>query len=235
MIRTNSAERSDDGHSLVAQPSPNDNQLRNEDERIPAPEQPSGSSEDANSLRLTVPGIRLTPVNGTLSAGAVSSCESLLSPQDPNFLSAFSIPSPASASSSSSSSPIPGPNSLPQVFINDASTMGNGEFNVESLLANASLDPSGFEEGLYGQMLDHIMRVDQAKADQMYNYGMNDRSQPNCTCGCINNPMAYNNIIELSVRLRKAVEALTRIVEHRERSMDCELYSKVCDLDKFTS
>ena len=112
--------------------------------------------------------------------------------------------------------------------------MEDGEFNVENLLAASSLEPYGFEDGLYGKILDRIMQSDQASTGGLY---ADTRHHPGHlgTCGCINDSAAYNYILELSVRLRKAAEALGRVADHRPDRPGCELYSRIYELDRLTS
>ncbi len=135
--------------------------------------------------QLTLPGVYLSPVSPT-SSGAASSCESLLSPQDFNYLSTCNGVSP---SSSSSNSPMPEHPSLPRVMVNDVPLMDDpSHFNVESLLAATHL-----EEGLYGHMLDQMMQVDKLRHDCV----MKEHSFSGRNCGCINDHIAYTNILEL--------------------------------------
>lgn len=192
---------------------------------------PHNESSGPSSLRLTIPNMNLSPMS--LSPGATSSCESLLSPQDPHFLSAYNLPSPtSSASSSMRSSPMSAHSALPHVMINDPTSMDGGEFNVEHLLSTGSLEPSGFEDGLYGKILDRIMQNDQ---DRLYECDPRHHAGHTATCGCINDSAAYTYILELSVRLRKAAEALGRVAEHRPDRLDCELFSRIYELDRITS
>ncbi|KAI5121562.1 hypothetical protein M0805_000743 [Coniferiporia weirii] len=231
------AQKSATGQTLGSQSSDDDSELplnstgcdsvEGSDGKRPFNHAPSLLVEPAH---LNIPGVQLTPVS--LSAGAASSCENLLAPQDPHFLRAYSLPSPPS--SPSSNSPRPAQRALPMA---DASMCGTS-FNVGDLLGSASgsMKQTGLEDGIYGHMLDHIMRTDEAKKAGLYC----DTSAPGRArdiCGCIDNATAYNNLLELSVRLRKAVESLGRVADHRQGvpEFDCQLYSKICELDKLTS
>lgn len=88
-------------------------------------------------------------------------------------------------------------------------------------------------------MLDHMMRTDQARTASLCGCDSSSPSRERATCGCIDNASVYNSLLELSVRLRKAVESLGpgRVAEHRTRGYDsgCQLYAKICELDKLTS
>ena len=85
-------------------------------------------------------------------------------------------------------------------------------------------------------MLDRILHADQASALATCSRGA-ACSQGDGTCGCISNATVYNSLLELSVRLRKAVDLLSRVSDHEARSFgsECELFKRVRDLDKLTS
>ncbi|KAF9475765.1 hypothetical protein BDN70DRAFT_813518 [Pholiota conissans] len=53
-------------------------------------------------------------------------------------------------------------------------------------------------------------------------------------CGCINETTNYNNMLELSVRLRKASDVLSRSPSHQLGGF-CQLHQRVSELDSFTS
>lgn len=189
----------------------------------PSSPPPYPNQRSAQSL----PNIYLTPVSA--SSGAASSCESLLNPPDFNYLSACSGPSPGS---SLSNSPDPSNLTLPRVVVDDTTVHdgGNYQVNVESLLAATSLEPS-MDGELYGRMLDQIMHTEQMR------YGCEHKllHQPGATCGCINNTFAYSYTLELSARLRRAVEALGRLSDHQDGKPGCELYSRMSELDRLVS
>lgn len=184
---------------------------------------PSNYSGKPRPPQLTLPGVYLSPISPT-STGSASSCESLLSPQDFSYLSACNGVSP---SSSSSNSPMPEHPSLPRVMVNDI-PLGedHSQFNVESLLAATHL-----EEGLYGHMLDQMMQVDKLRTD----CAMKEHAFSGRNCGCINDHIAYTNILELSARLRRAVEALGHVSDHDHGPSSCELYARMTELDTLTS
>ncbi|EJD02709.1 uncharacterized protein FOMMEDRAFT_28410 [Fomitiporia mediterranea MF3/22] len=194
-------------------------------------------SDNINSMpvgtpHLSAPSIHLTPIS--TSPGTSPACEGPLTPQDPHFLSTFNLPSPPS--SSSAPSPTHSHRSLPRIIINEPRPVIGSEFNVDGLLASASLESTGFADGVYGHMLDHIMQVDQARAAEACHCDPST-GQDRSNCGCIGNTMVYNNLLELSVRLRKAVESLGRVANHQSRANDsvCQLFTKICELDKLTS
>lgn len=184
-----------------------------------------------------MPGIQLTPVS--LGAGTSStSCGPVFSPQDPHYLSAYSLPSPPSSPLSAS----PRPSPRPQIhIITDADSPMNETSHMisnEPQPLSAGVKSTSFEEGLYGHMLDHIMRSDEARrvSSGLFAHDHNSAAHKE-TCSCIDNVNAYNVLLELSVRLRKAVESLGRVPDHRINGgePDCQLYAKIAELDKLTS
>ncbi|KAH8118984.1 hypothetical protein DFH11DRAFT_1780234 [Phellopilus nigrolimitatus] len=193
-----------------------------------APVQPLSAAPEP--VVLAIPNIRLSP--DTLSPDVTSSCESALTPQDPYFLGTFNFPS--SPTSSSPDSPAFVHEGLSSITSEDLSTMIGSEFS--GLLAN-SLEPINYQDGIFGHILEHIMQTDQVRAFGLLGCDLDARGPNSRTCGCIDNVMAYNSLLELSIRLRKAVESLGRVADHRLGNFDsgCQLYSKICELDKLTS
>ncbi|KAL5528627.1 hypothetical protein ACEPAF_7763 [Sanghuangporus sanghuang] len=190
-------------------------------------------SVPANTVQLDGPSIQLTPIAS--SPEALNASDSPVTPQDPHFLCTFNLPTPPS--SSLNSSPAHNDRMLPQVVVNDCQVLKPSVFNsVDSLLASACLEPSGFEDGIYGRMLDHILRADQANTIGMCNRNVSCL-QDSITCGCVNNAAVYNSLLELSVRLRKAVDSLGRVSDHNTRTFgsECQLFKRIRDLDKLTS
>lgn len=182
--------------------------------------------------QLHAPSICLAPVSP--SSGPSFACDTPLTPQDPHFLRAYNLPSPPN--SSMNSSPAPGARNLPRLIVTDAHPTSTPGFNVDSLLASASMEPTGFEEGIYGYMLDHIMQTDQAKGAAVCGCDPSI-SQSRDSCGCIENTMVYNSLLELSIRLRKTVESLGKVANHNRQGygFGCQLYENIRDLDKLTS
>ena len=178
----------------------------------------------------STPSIQLDPISPSSGTSFVS--ESPMTPQDPHFLRALNLPSP---NSSMTSSPAHAISALPQHASNDPHATSNPHLNLERLLASASMESTGFEEGIYGHILDHILQVEQAKAAAacVCDHTIYARG----TCGCIENAMVYNSLLELSVRLRKAVESLGKVPDHAAQGFGsrCHLYERIRELDKLTS
>ncbi|KAL5523543.1 hypothetical protein ACEPAG_7716 [Sanghuangporus baumii] len=192
-------------------------------------------SVPANTIQLDRPSIQLTPIAS--SPEALNPSDSPITPQDPHFLCTFNLPTPPS--SSSNSSPAHNDRMLPQVVDNDRQDplLNPSVFSsVDSLLASACLVPSGFEDGIYGHMLDHILRADQESTIGTCHRNVSC-SQDSITCGCVNNAAVYNSLLELSVRLRKVVDSLDKVSDHNARTIgsECQLFKKIRDLDKLTS
>ncbi len=58
--------------------------------------------------------------------------------------------------------------------------------------------------------------------------------QHNNHCGCLHETSSYGALLELSMRLRKAADALAKSPSHRSGT-DCTLQKKVNELDTYTS
>lgn len=200
------------------------------------------------ALRLQVPSgpdIRLsvtsaTPIPTTPLSDSADS-PTLLRP--PPFRRALSTSSPDSTPCSSfPSSPNPclSPSPRPPLQIDITGADDNNSlFDMSSLLDSASFETSGFEDGVYGHILDQIMRSDQAKNNTLPFDGRCDghllpREAPILPhCGCLETQTAYSAVLELSIRLRRAAEMLGRVNHHTQDS-DCAIYSKVSELDTLT-
>ncbi|KAG6336039.1 hypothetical protein ID866_3055 [Astraeus odoratus] len=52
-------------------------------------------------------------------------------------------------------------------------------------------------------------------------------------CGCLNDIISYTAVLELSLRLRKATDILSRSANHRLGSSGCALNQRISDLDHF--
>lgn len=185
---------------------------------------PSDKHLESGPIHLTVP-------ESKAARGPSSPCEGTLAAEN-HYHNVFNLPSPPS--SLTSESPVLNRGSLPQSTSSDTSRSAPSH---NTILPNNSLEPTGFEEGIYGHLLDQIMRTDKSlAASHSYDPSVS-RLRNLTTCGCIDNGMVYNNLLELSVRLRKAVESLGRVPEHRLIGFEpeCRLYDKICELDKLTS
>lgn len=94
----------------------------------------------------------------------------------------------------------------------------------------------------HGQIQDYDL------ASMFLNYpgvmGVHDGSftqmpEPMCNkitghCGCIHDSTNYNNMLELSLRLRKAADVLSRSPTHQMGGF-CPLQQRISELDSFTT
>ncbi|PPQ63993.1 hypothetical protein CVT24_009422 [Panaeolus cyanescens] len=53
-------------------------------------------------------------------------------------------------------------------------------------------------------------------------------------CGCLHEAASYNTMLELSLRLRKASDVLSRLPHHQLGNM-CHLHQRIAELDSFTT
>jgi len=53
-------------------------------------------------------------------------------------------------------------------------------------------------------------------------------------CGCLHDATSYNAMLELSLRLRKASEILSKSASHHVGGQ-CQLHQRVSELDSFTT
>lgn len=53
-------------------------------------------------------------------------------------------------------------------------------------------------------------------------------------CGCVQDQSSYNTMLELSLRLRKATDVLSRNPNHQMGGF-CQLHQRVSELDSFTT
>lgn len=79
----------------------------------------------------------------------------------------------------------------------------------------------GCEEAPYGQLIKDGQASDFMK-------------QPHGHCGCLHEPSSYNVVLELSLRLRKAADILSRSASHHVGS-HCFLNQRISDLDAFAT
>ncbi|KAI0769716.1 hypothetical protein BD413DRAFT_613740 [Trametes elegans] len=104
-------------------------------------------------------------------------------------------------------------------------TMLTPEYDLSTLLS--SCQPSGnspAQDGYLNDMLDTLLA---ANSDSCPG-GHEDH------CGCLNDHTSYNTVLELSLRLRRATEVLSRYACHGAQS-GCRLHRGISELDRFTT
>ncbi|KAI0819982.1 hypothetical protein BC628DRAFT_1413377 [Trametes gibbosa] len=137
--------------------------------------------------------------------------------------SVFGPPSPLNTPSPvahSPTDPFPGPGA-------DAiSSMLNSDYDLSSLLASCHAPVhGGANEGYLNDMFETLLTTpDPCPAGH----------SPEEHCGCLNDHASYSTVLELSLRLRRAVEVLSRYAKHGAQS-DCRVHRGISELDRFTT
>ncbi|KAH9858817.1 hypothetical protein C2E23DRAFT_21481 [Lenzites betulinus] len=134
--------------------------------------------------------------------------------------SGFAPPSPLNTPSPVAHSPtelFPGPGA-------DAiSSMLSSDYELSSFLASCHAPVHG--EGYLNDMFESLLTTpDPCPAGH----------SPEDHCGCLNDHASYSTVLELSLRLRRAVEVLSRYAKHGAQS-DCKVHRGISELDRFTT
>ncbi|KAI0745354.1 hypothetical protein C8Q76DRAFT_638932 [Earliella scabrosa] len=154
----------------------------------------------------------------------------------PSSSSAFLDLPPHSSSSSAVGTPSPlnTPSPIPQSPVDiylpsgaDAvSSLLNSDYDFSSLLASyQSPNGASVDDALFGEMMDPL-------APHSPETCSNHRSDDHC--GCLHDHASYSTVLELSLRLRRATEILSRYAKHSTRS-DCKVHKGISELDRFTT
>ncbi|PCH43656.1 hypothetical protein WOLCODRAFT_90423 [Wolfiporia cocos MD-104 SS10] len=80
------------------------------------------------------------------------------------------------------------------------------------------------DDGLFRDIWDRFLRPDG---------GCGARASDHC--GCLHDPANYNVVLELSLRLRKAADILSRSLKHGSGSGCCAITQNIAELDRFAS
>ena len=80
------------------------------------------------------------------------------------------------------------------------------------------------DDALFGDMLDPLLS---STAETCAIHGEEH-------CGCLHDHASYNTVLELSLRLRRATDILSRFAKHGTRS-ECKIHKSISDLDRFTT
>ncbi|KAI9437719.1 hypothetical protein H4582DRAFT_296724 [Lactarius indigo] len=158
--------------------------------------------------------------------------EELPGPQLPTFMGPFSV-----ASSSSSDSPLGTPD------IDDAGMLSLSAFGptppgddaITSLLSHFT-DGNLHSATPFAELFDNALRdvfCGEAAPDACLSQHSGQQT-PLSECGCLSEVTNYQAVLELSLRLRYAAEALNRHPQHNNSSM-CLLKQRIAELDVFTS
>ncbi|KAI1784093.1 hypothetical protein LXA43DRAFT_1044001 [Ganoderma leucocontextum] len=152
----------------------------------------------------------------------------------PPFSASFSRNTRSSSSSVGSPSPLHTPSPTPQSPVDAclpptsdvAALLSNPNYDLSSLLASYQFSNGpGIDDALFGDMLDPMLPAPQEVC-------MHHRSDEHC--GCLNDHTSYHTVLELSLRLRRATEILSRYAKHHPQS-DCRVHKEISELDRFTT
>lgn len=142
----------------------------------------------------------------------------------------YSSGSSAVGSPSPLNTPSPMPQSPVDLYLRSGTdavaSMLNSDYDLSSLLA--SYQSSGgvsVDDALFGDMLDPLAPH---SPDGCANHRVDDH------CGCLHDHTSYSTVLELSLRLRRATEILSRYAKHSTRS-DCKVHKGISELDRFTT
>ncbi|KAM5531669.1 hypothetical protein V8D89_014658 [Ganoderma adspersum] len=185
---------------------------------------PSGPESSAHSKRTS-------PVPSS-SSPRPSSAHRISSP--PPLSASFSRNTRSSSSSVSSPSPLHTPSPTPQSPVDSslpsgaevAALLSNPHYDLSSLLGSYQFSNGpGIDDALFGDMLDPMLPATPEVC-------MHHRSDEHC--GCLNDHTSYHTVLELSLRLRRATEILSRYAKHHPQS-DCRVHKEISELDRFTT
>ncbi|KAL1939901.1 hypothetical protein VTO73DRAFT_9601 [Trametes versicolor] len=106
------------------------------------------------------------------------------------------------------------------------SSMLAAEYDLSSLLSSSPASAQGgVADGYLNDMLESLLSAPEPCPS---GHGHDDH------CGCLNDHTSYSTVLELSLRLRRAVEILSRYTKHGAQS-DCKVHRRISDLDRFTT
>ena len=126
--------------------------------------------------------------------------------------------------------PSPGPQSPVDIYMppggDGITSLLTPEYDLSSLLA--SYHSSGappMAGAFFGDMLDPLLS---STAETCSVHGDDEH------CGCLHDHASYNTVLELSLRLRRATDILSRYAKHSART-ECKIHKSISDLDRFTT
>ncbi|KAH8980487.1 hypothetical protein EDB86DRAFT_556742 [Lactarius hatsudake] len=157
--------------------------------------------------------------------------EVLLGPRLPTFMGPFSV-----ASSSSSDSPLaPDIDDAGMLTLSALRSTSPGDDAIASLLSYFT-DGDLQSDTPFAELFDNTLRdmsCSEATPDPCLSQHSGQQTPLN-ECGCLSEVANYQAVLELSLRLRYATEALNRHPQHNNSSM-CLLKQRIAELDVFTS
>ncbi|RPD74194.1 hypothetical protein L226DRAFT_509362 [Lentinus tigrinus ALCF2SS1-7] len=173
----------------------------------------AGSSKSSASPPPTSPHARHVSTPPSSTSGLLQPHTHSSSP------SVFDSPSPLNTPSPTPQSPI-------DVYGADAVTsLLNSDYDFSYLLASYPSSAAAVDDALFGDMLDPLVPP---TSEGCANHLSDEH------CGCLHDHTSYSTVLELSLRLRRATEILSRYAKHSARS-DCKVHKGISDLDRFTT
>ncbi|KAF9820305.1 hypothetical protein IEO21_01519 [Rhodonia placenta] len=167
----------------------------------------------------------ISPISPMSTTFSLPTASSRTSSRNSPFIGAMSSRVPSSPSIADSS-PIDTPS--PMTLSPTESQMAGGsslpsEYDIAALLSSYPPEKAGLEDNLFNEIWDRLIRPD----------GTCEVNRLGEHCGCLHDPANYNVVLELSLRLRKAADALSRSSQHASGS--CAISQNIAELDRFTS
>ncbi|KAI0630263.1 hypothetical protein C8Q77DRAFT_1160618 [Trametes polyzona] len=108
----------------------------------------------------------------------------------------------------------------------DITSMLTPDYDLSSLLTSCHTStPGGAPDGYFNDMIESLLTTTNPCSG---GHGAGDH------CGCLNDHTSYSTVLELSLRLRRAVEVLSRYAKHGAQS-DCKVHRGITELDRFTT
>jgi hypothetical protein len=194
------------------------------------------SSSDGGSLSAQPLCVPVSPYAFPSAELTYASADATLNPHPPHVHTPYhSSSSPASALSSSIATPTDEfPTSPPSIAADHHGLAGDFDF---SSMFMSYPDLISYSEGL--SHLDHprprLQPVSIPQHHKACSTGhQNAAPHGDRHCGCLHEPSSYNAVLELSLRLRKAADILSRSATHRMGAR-CPLNQQVAALDTFAT
>ncbi|TFK54433.1 hypothetical protein OE88DRAFT_1194961 [Heliocybe sulcata] len=149
-----------------------------------------------------------------------------------------SIDTPSTFNAQSPAVTTPGEESFqPQITIALAGDQQQSDGQYTAPLPGTYLPSAGMDEGLFGELLESMLRPDiykESRACDQCSHPPQGSHRAGGHCGCMTEPVSYSVALELTLRLRKAANLLGRSGRHTSSS-DCLLYRLVTELDAYVA
>jgi hypothetical protein len=198
-------------------------------------ESPSdSSSSSAQSVCIPTP-----PYVFSSSELTYTPADTTLNPNPPHMRNPYhTAPSPASDMSSALATPTDEVSAYAPAIVGDQHASAN-DFDFSSMFTSYP-DLISYNEGFSHAERPPRPRLHPVTIPQsipQYNKSCTHQSaspDEDRHCGCLNEPSSYNAVLELSLRLRRAADYLSRSGNHRMGAR-CLLHQRVSELDTFAT